>query len=201
MCIDFYLLDCLPPGMRLVDLYSLTLRADVLTCLAGQPLPSPTPMLRLEAQHAERGLKWGCVCGGHLSGNTGGVELRCADCSLHFHSKCERLAYTKHELELLATRGTYQCSSCEKSALAAQGFDDSAGRFVYSCRFCGLMFEEEPAARHHGKRCASALDKVRWSCACKGERSSGRMPGSSASQCTECRSWFHRSCKLATRAG
>ncbi|KAL1525846.1 hypothetical protein AB1Y20_020680 [Prymnesium parvum] len=156
---------------------------------------------RLEAQHAEKGLKWGCACEGHRSATSGGVELRCADCGLCFHSKCERLAYTKHELQLMATSGKYQCLACERLALAAQGFDATAGRFVYTCRFCSQAFDEESSARTHGKRCANALGKVKWSCACNGERSSGKLPGSSASQCKRCTCWFHRTCKSATRAG
>ena len=42
---------------------------------------------KMDAAHAEKGLVWGCVCEGHISGIKGGTELRCAECGLFFHSK------------------------------------------------------------------------------------------------------------------
>eukprot|EP00965_Chrysotila_dentata_P154868 5117204-Pleurochrysis_carterae.AAC.1 len=124
------------------------------------------------------GISWGCKCRGHVGGK--GAKLRCRGCALWFHARCERLDYSPSELNAIAKKGKFECGGCERARLKAEGFDLSAGRFVYECRLCGSEFEDEHGARQHGVRCAARVEVKRWACPCGGARGGGER---GASEC------------------
>ena len=109
---------------------------------------------KLEKLNTARGLtSWGCMCAGHLSGNS--FALPCAACDRWFHARCERLDYGRDDLVRMRDKRLYMCIQCESKRLQEQGYHSDAGRFVWSCRFCSRAFEDESSATVHGKRCAS----------------------------------------------
>ena len=160
---------------------------------------------KLEKLNTARGLtSWGCMCAGHLSGNS--FALPCAACDRWFHARCERLDYGRDDLVRMRDKRLYMCIQCESKRLQEQGYHSDAGRFVWSCRFCSRAFEDESSATVHGKRCASPpqpadclphcmliasliacrcanhpnkLIKREWSCPCNGDLD---RSGSSASK-------------------
>ena len=143
------------------------------------------------ARTAQRGVRWGCLCQGHVL--NGGIELTCRRCSLVFHAKCERLDYSSAELKRMEAQGSYVCAECDRFELRDAGYDPSRGRFVWKCRHCTRTFEAEEhhAAEMHGRRCAAQLSKREWSCACGGKMGQSMM----ATHCRECEHWFHSACK------
>ena len=157
--------------------------------------------VKLDKRNAQLGRgSWGCVCQGH---KRSGAAIACADCGKWFHAACERLDYSAAELEALSSKRKFVCKACEEVRLQEAGFDMTKGRFEWQCRFCSRTFADEAEATTHGKKCAGAEIRRKWSCPCNGELGSkGGKAGSNANitQCERCQCWFHKSCKRRARA-
>ena len=132
---------------------------------------------------------------GHV--RNGGIALTCVDCERWFHAKCERLDMTAHELQQMASKKRYVCKECEEVRLKDAGYDLSKGRFLWQCKYCPKMFDDEADATHHGKRCASAESRREWSCPCNGQ-----VHGALTTmlRCESCKCYFHKKCKDRARA-